>query len=68
MAEFQPIFFPMLVAFVPCVSAPRPYVPTERSARLARSSGIAEGDRARPHRKSRAEKLRETDIKFGLIK
>jgi hypothetical protein len=65
--HYQPILFTVLVAFVPCVPAPRPYVATEQSARLARSSGIAMGVRPRPPRKTRAEKLRESDIKFGLV-
>jgi hypothetical protein len=63
--QYQPIFFPVLVAFV--LPASRPYVATEQSARLARSSGIALGVRQRPPRKTRAEQLLESDIKFGLI-
>jgi len=66
--QLQPIFFPVLVAFVSCVPAPQPYVATERSARLARSSGIAMGVRKRPPRMTRAEQQRETDRKFGLVK
>ena len=66
MADNQ-LFIPVLVFIAPCMPA-QGYVATEQSARLARSSQIAEGVRKRPHRPTRAEKLRETDLKFGLIK
>jgi hypothetical protein len=56
--------------FVVPVVAPlaQAYQATEQSARLTRSSGIALGVRERPRRMSRADKLRATDEKFGLIR
>ena len=52
--------------FVVPVVAPA-YQPTERSARLARSSGIALGIRERPHRETRAERLAREDRALGLV-
>jgi hypothetical protein len=55
----------LIVACIP-VQSPA-YQPTERSARLTRSSGIALGIRKRPHRETRAERIAREDLALGLI-
>jgi hypothetical protein len=58
-----------LIFVVPMAAPASPaYQPTEQSARLARSSGIALGVRKRPHRSTRAEQVAAEARAFGLIK
>jgi hypothetical protein len=53
---------------VTCFPVQQPaYKPSEQSARLARSSGIALGVRQRPHRETRAERIAREDAALGLI-
>ena len=54
---------------VACIPVQQPaYKPTERSARLSRSAGIALGIRPRPHRETRAERIAREAIAFGHVK
>ena len=59
-----------VLIFVVPVVAPlaSAYQPTERSARLTRSSGIALGVRERPHRETRAERIDREDRALGLVR
>jgi len=58
-----------LIFVVPVVAPIAPaYQRTERSARLARSSGIALGVRERPHRETRAERIAREDRALGLVR
>jgi hypothetical protein len=53
---------------VACIPVQSPaYQPTERSARLTRSSGIALGIRKRPHRETAAERVARESAAFGHV-
>lgn len=56
----------LVVAYIP-VQQPV-YKPTERSARLTRSAGIALGIRKRPHRETVAERVAREAAAFGHVK
>jgi hypothetical protein len=53
----------LVVACIPVQQ--QAYKPTERSARLTRSSGIALGIRERPHRETVSERVAREAVAFG---
>jgi len=58
-----------LIFVVPVVAPLAPaYQPTERSARLARSSGIALGVRERPRRETVGERVVREAVAFGHVR
>jgi hypothetical protein len=64
----HPMNTPTHFIVVACIPVQQPaYKPTERSARLTRSSGIALGIRKRPHRETVEERVAREAVAFGHV-
>jgi hypothetical protein len=63
--QHQPIFIPVLVAFVPCPPAPS-YQATPESAMGARHMGYSEGVRTPPRRETADDRQRAAAAKWGF--
>jgi hypothetical protein len=60
---------PTHIILVACIPVRQPaYQPTEQSARLTRSSGIALGIRERPRRETVGERVAREAVAFGHVR